>query len=65
MTQFIYGNPGDRIIAGDWDGDGDDTVAVYRPGTGMLYVKNSNTQGNADATIFAGYGYTGIAPAVA
>jgi hypothetical protein len=62
--QFIYGDPGDMLLAGDWDGDGIDTVAVYRPSDGVLYLKNTNTRGYADAAIFAGHGFTGIAPAV-
>ena len=53
-AEFFYGDPGDVILAGDWDGDCDDTVAVYRPSTGMLYVKLANTQGNADATYSVG-----------
>ena len=57
--QFIFGDPGDKLTAGDWDGDGDDTVGVYRPSNGMFYVRNSNTQGNADATFPAG-SYDGV-----
>ena len=45
---FFYGNPGDQILAGDWDGDGDDTVAVYRPSSGRLYVSLDNAAGTAD-----------------
>ncbi|MGH8953266.1 MAG: hypothetical protein ACRDX9_17825, partial [Acidimicrobiia bacterium] len=53
-SQFIYGDPGDKIVAGDWDGDGDDTIGVYRPGNGIFYLRNSNSQGGADAWAFAG-----------
>ena len=42
-------------MAGDWDGDGDDTVAVYRPSTGRFYANFNNTSGNADYTVFVGY----------
>jgi hypothetical protein len=45
---FYFGNPGDQILVGDWDGDGDDTVGVYRPSNGMLYVNLENTNGSAD-----------------
>jgi hypothetical protein len=27
---FIYGNPGDTVLVGDWNGDGTDTLAVRR-----------------------------------
>jgi hypothetical protein len=57
--QFIYGNPGDKLVAGDWDGDGDDTVGVYRPSNGVFYLRNSNTQGIADAWALAG-AYNGV-----
>ena len=39
---------------------GTDTIGVYRPGNGIFYLRNSNTQGNADAWAFAG-SYTGLA----
>ena len=51
---FFYGNPGDVILAGDWDGDGDDTVAVYRPATGKVYVNLENSSGAADYTLYVG-----------
>jgi hypothetical protein len=52
--EFFYGDPGDVIVAGDWDGDGDDTVAVYRPGDGRFYVNLENAPGAADHTIYVG-----------
>jgi hypothetical protein len=57
--QFTFGDSGDILVAGDWDGDGDDTVGVYRPSNGMFYAKNSNTGGSADAIVFAG-AYSGV-----
>ncbi|HJS17497.1 MAG TPA: hypothetical protein VJ785_02025 [Anaerolineales bacterium] len=41
-----YGIPGDKPVVGDWDGDGDDTIGVYR--NGSFYLRNSNTIGFAD-----------------
>ena len=44
--QFDYGTNGDLPVAGDWDGDGDDTPGVYRPtdpGTFLLTNSLSNT----------------------
>jgi hypothetical protein len=42
------------ILAGDWDGDGDDTVAVYRPSTGRVYVNLENSSGAADYSLYVG-----------
>jgi parallel beta-helix repeat protein len=33
-----YGDLGDVPIAGDWDRDSDDTIRVYRPGTGEFFM---------------------------
>src|SRR6266540_6593025 len=41
-----YGIPGDYPVTGDWDGNGTDTIGVYRNGT--FYLRNSNTVGFAD-----------------
>ncbi|HHC09227.1 MAG TPA: hypothetical protein ENK55_11005 [Actinobacteria bacterium] len=35
---FLLGNPGDVPFVGDFDGDGVDTVGLYRPGTGTAYL---------------------------
>jgi hypothetical protein len=58
-NQFIFGDPGDKLVAGDWDGDGTDTVGVYRPSTGVFFLKNSNLAGVADSSFKAG-DYTGV-----
>ncbi len=50
-SQFIYGDPADRIIAGEWaigPGGGVDTVGIFRPSEGWFYLRYSNTRGNAD-----------------
>ena len=39
---------------------GDDSIGVYRPLNGIFYLRNSNSQGNAEAWAFAG-SYTGLA----
>jgi hypothetical protein len=41
-------------MAADWDGDGDDTVAVYRPSVGRLYVNLENRAGSADLSLWVG-----------
>jgi VCBS repeat-containing protein len=53
-TSFFYGNPGDFPFMGDWDGDGVETPGLYRQSDGFAYIKNANTQGNADITFFFG-----------
>jgi hypothetical protein len=47
-----YGLPGDQPLTGDWDGDGIDTIGVYRNGT--FYLRNSNTIGFADLVFALG-----------
>jgi photosystem II stability/assembly factor-like uncharacterized protein len=41
-----YGLGGDYPVVGDWDGDGDATIGVYRDGS--FYLRNSNTIGFAE-----------------
>lgn len=41
-----FGEPGDEMIVGDWDGDGRDTIGVRRGTTFLL--RNSNSPGPAD-----------------
>jgi matrixin len=41
-----YGQGGDYPVTGDWDGNGTDTIGVYRAGSFLL--RNSNTVGFAD-----------------
>lgn len=51
---FYFGNPGDSPMLCDWNGDGFDTVGLYRRQSGFLYLRNTNTQGVADREIFFG-----------
>jgi hypothetical protein len=49
------GDPGDRLVAGDWGVvDGVDTPAVFRPSNTTFFFRHTNTQGNADATLVFG-----------
>src|SRR4051794_10972387 len=52
---FIYGNPGDLVYFGDWDGNGSDTPMVRRGN--IFYVRNDTVGGVAD-TVFS-YGDPG------
>jgi hypothetical protein len=45
---YIFGNPGDKPFVGDFDGDGIETAGLHRESTGLVYFRNSHTQGIAD-----------------
>ena len=53
-----YGTGGDYPVSGDWDGNGSDTIGIYR--NGSFYLRNSNTLGFADL-VFA-FGQPGDQP---
>jgi len=51
---YVFGNPGDNPFVGDFDGDGIETAGLHRESTGLVYSRNSHTQGNADAQFIFG-----------
>lgn len=53
-TDYLFGNPGDVPFAGDFNGDGVDTFGLYRTSTGLVYMRNTHTQGNAHASFIYG-----------
>lgn len=53
-TDYLFGNPGDVPFAGDFDGDGIDTIGLHRPSTGLVYLRNSQTTGVADTQFIYG-----------
>ena len=57
-VEINYGIGGDYPVVGDWDGDGDVTIGIYR--NGSFYLRNSNTIGFADK-VFA-FGQPGDQP---
>ena len=57
-VQINYGQSGDYPVVGDWDGDGDATIGIYR--NGFFHLRNSNTIGAGDL-IFA-FGSPGDQP---
>ncbi|HYP25781.1 MAG TPA: BACON domain-containing carbohydrate-binding protein [Blastocatellia bacterium] len=59
-VMLTYGLPGDIPLSGDWNGDGIDTIGVYRNGDFLL--RNSNTNGFAD--IVVSFGVPGDQPIV-
>jgi hypothetical protein len=48
--QFRFGPAGAgwKPLAGDWKGDGADTIGGYNPANGVFYLRNTNNGGNAD-----------------
>jgi hypothetical protein len=54
IVSFYFGNPGDFPFMGDWDCDGVDTPGLYRQSDGYVYLRNRNTQGNANISFFFG-----------
>lgn len=60
VKTFYYGDPNDEPFIGDWNGDGVETVGLYRRSVGFLFIRNSNTQGVADVDIY--YGIPGDIP---
>jgi len=51
---FLFGNPGDSPVVGDWDGDGVDEIGLYRESSGFFYYRNSLSTGIADGEFFFG-----------
>lgn len=49
---FFLGKQGDLPIAGDWDGDGIDTVGVYRPSTSEFFLVNDFKGGAVTTFVF-------------
>lgn len=51
---FSFGVAADVGVTGDWNGDGSDTVGVFR--SGRWYLRNENTPGEASISISFGRG---------
>ncbi|MCC6742944.1 MAG: hypothetical protein IT175_03695, partial [Acidobacteria bacterium] len=48
-------------VAGDWNGDGIDTIGLFIPGTKTFQLRNSNTNGGADLTfVYSAFGGGGF-----
>jgi hypothetical protein len=63
ITVSFGGDASDLPVVGDWNGDGVDTIGIYRSSTGVMFLSNSNTApsvaynpvfGNPGDTPFAG-----------
>jgi len=51
---YYFGNPGDKPFVGDFNGDGTETVGLHRESTGLVYFRNTHTQGVADSQFIFG-----------
>jgi hypothetical protein len=51
---YYFGNPGDQPFTGDFDGDGVDTIGLHRASTGLVYFRNTHTQGTAEGQFLYG-----------
>ncbi len=51
---FTFGNPGDKPVVGDWDGDGVDEVGLHRESSGFFYYRNSLDTGVASGEFYFG-----------
>lgn len=49
---FFFGNPGDQVVVGDWDGNGTDTLGIRR--RGKMFLTNVNATSVADTEFFFG-----------
>ena len=54
ITSFYYGNPGDFPLMGDWNCNGTRTPGQYRQSNGLVYLRNTNTQGGHDIRFYFG-----------
>jgi hypothetical protein len=57
---FRYGGPGDRPLAGDWNGDGVNTIGVFRDGLWRLDVNGDGQWSDGD--LAAAFGAAGDVP---
>ncbi len=49
---FYFGDPGDQVFSGDWDGINGDSLGISR--NGKIYLRNTNDTGIADIEFFFG-----------
>ncbi len=59
---FLYGTPGDHPVVGDWNGDGIDTIAVFRDGRWHRDVDGDGKWTNSD--VQENFGQKGDVPVV-
>jgi len=57
---YDFGAAGDLPFVGDFDGDGVDTIGLYRPSTGWVHLRNTNAAGPADVSFLIGTGWDSV-----
>ncbi len=50
-VEASYGELGDLPVSGDWDGNGTDTIGVYRPSARAFYLVNSFSSSTPDIDV--------------
>jgi hypothetical protein len=60
LHQFSFGEPGAVPIAGDWYGDGKDSIGVYIPMSGTFFFRDATSTGAGTAT--ASFGASNMIP---
>ena len=60
-SSFRFQNLGDRPVAGDWNGDGRETIGIWRPNGGTYILRDGNPFGT---NYTFGYGRSGDYPIV-
>lgn len=59
---YAWGAPGDLPVAGDFDGDKIQDIAVYRPSSGTWYIRLSSLQFSIYQTVAIRWGQAGDVP---
>ncbi len=52
----LYGTLDEKQVAGDWNGNGTETIGLYSPSSGNWALRNSNSAGNPDLSFAFGAG---------
>jgi hypothetical protein len=53
-NEFLFGDKGDLIVAGDWTADGVSTPGIFRVAQGKFFLRYTNTQGAANEEFLYG-----------
>ena len=51
---YYFGNPGDKPFCGDFNGNGVETIGLHRESSGLVYFRQTHTQGFADDQFYYG-----------